>query len=72
MTKFVLFLIRLYHLSLSPSLGPHICRFTPSCSIYTYQAISKYGILQGSFLGLKRVLRCHPWHPGGFDPLPSH
>lgn len=46
-----------------------VCRFRPTCSAYTYQAISKYGILKGSFLGLKRIVRCHPWSQGGHDPL---
>lgn len=45
------------------------CRFQPSCSEYTYQAIKKYGILLGSWLGLKRILRCHPWSQGGLDPV---
>jgi len=45
------------------------CRFTPSCSEYTYQAIFKYGIIRGGFLGLKRIIRCHPWSKGGYDPL---
>jgi len=46
-----------------------ICRFSPTCSEYTYQAIEKYGILVGSWMGLKRILRCHPWGQGGYDPL---
>lgn len=46
------------------------CRFTPTCSEYTYQAIDRYGILYGSWLGAKRILKCHPWHDGGFDPIP--
>jgi hypothetical protein len=45
------------------------CRFTPTCSEYSYQAIDKYGILKGSILALKRILRCHPWSPGGYDPV---
>lgn len=47
-----------------------VCRFEPSCSEYTYQAIEKYGILQGGWMGLKRILRCHPWSGGGKDPIP--
>lgn len=46
-----------------------VCRFYPTCSEYTYQAIEKYGIAKGFFLGLKRIVRCHPWNKGGFDPL---
>jgi putative membrane protein insertion efficiency factor len=45
------------------------CRFQPTCSEYTYQAISRYGIIRGSFIGLKRIARCHPWSKGGYDPL---
>lgn len=48
-----------------------ICRFTPTCSAYTYEAVEKYGSLKGLFLGLKRIIRCHPWSKGGYDPLPS-
>lgn len=50
-------------------LTPATCRFTPTCSEYTKQAITKYGILKGGWLGLKRVCKCHPFHPGGYDPL---
>jgi hypothetical protein len=67
MRKLVLRLILIYQKYLpKPSLG---CRFSPTCSEYTYQAISKYGILHGGFLGFNRLLKCHPWHPGGNDPL---
>jgi putative membrane protein insertion efficiency factor len=64
-----LFLIRLYQKLISPML-PASCRFYPSCSEYTYQAIEKYGALRGGWLGVRRVSRCHPWNPGGFDPVP--
>jgi len=46
-----------------------VCRFTPTCSQYTYQAVEKYGVLKGLFLGLKRITRCHPFSKGGYDPL---
>ncbi len=49
---------------------PSSCRFEPSCSRYTEQAIQKYGLLRGSFMGAKRIGRCHPWNPGGYDPVP--
>ncbi|MCU0539207.1 MAG: membrane protein insertion efficiency factor YidD [Desulfobacterales bacterium] len=61
--------IRAYQLTLSPVLGP-ACRFYPSCSEYTLQAISRHGPTRGLLLGLKRLLRCHPFHPGGVDPVP--
>ena len=60
-------LIRLYKRALSPLLG-NVCRFEPSCSRYMIGALKKYGLLKGSYLGIRRVLRCHPWHPGGYDP----
>lgn len=63
------FLIRLYQWTVSPLLGPR-CRFYPSCSSYTLEAITRFGVLRGSWLGAKRLGRCHPWHPGGFDPVP--
>jgi uncharacterized protein len=61
-------LIRGYRRFISPMLPPS-CRFTPSCSLYTLEAIEKYGLLKGSFLGARRVLRCHPFSEGGFDPV---
>jgi putative membrane protein insertion efficiency factor len=69
MKKIILFLIRGYRKFISPLLG-HNCRFYPTCSVYTYEAIEKYGLLKGIFLGTKRLLRCHPFHPGGVDPVP--
>ena len=63
-------LIRLYRLLLSPWLGQH-CRFEPSCSSYALTAIRRYGAARGSWLAVKRLSRCHPWHAGGFDPVPD-
>jgi uncharacterized protein len=63
------FLIRLYQWTLSPLLGPR-CRFYPSCSNYALQAIQRFGVFHGSWLAVKRLACCHPWHPGGYDPVP--
>ncbi|NOX55844.1 MAG: membrane protein insertion efficiency factor YidD [Planctomycetes bacterium] len=60
-------LARLYQLFLSPIFGRQ-CRFYPSCSEYFIQAVRKYGAIRGTWRGLRRILRCHPWHPGGYDP----
>lgn len=68
--KVLLFLIRCYQVGISPLLGSH-CRFLPTCSVYTYEAIAKHGALKGIFLGVKRILKCHPFHPGGHDPVPE-
>jgi uncharacterized protein len=62
-------LIRLYQFFLSPWVGNH-CRFHPTCSEYASDAIVKYGSMRGSWLALRRLSRCHPWHPGGADPIP--
>ena len=64
-----MWLIRVYQKTVSRALPPS-CRFIPSCSEYTYQAIEKYGTIKGSWLGLKRVSRCHPLNTGGYDPIP--
>lgn len=69
MQKVILALIRGYQRFLSPLLGSN-CRYYPTCSHYTYEAIAKYGVAKGGRMGLRRIARCHPWHPGGFDPVP--
>ncbi len=63
-------LIRLYQLTLSPLLPPS-CRFTPSCSRYGYEAFQRHGFLKGGWLTVKRVVRCNPFNPGGYDPVPE-
>lgn len=59
--------VRLYQWLLSPLLG-HNCRYEPTCSAYFIEAVKKYGAVKGSFRGVLRICRCHPWHPGGYDP----
>jgi len=65
----VMGLVRAYQVTLAPYMFTQ-CRFTPTCSRYTYEAVERYGALKGSWLGARRILRCHPFHPGGFDPVP--
>ncbi|MDR2101806.1 MAG: membrane protein insertion efficiency factor YidD [Treponema sp.] len=67
--KGILLLIRFYQQALSPYL-PASCRYVPTCSAYAYEAVQKYGVFRGLFLAVKRILRCHPFHPGGYDPVP--
>jgi putative membrane protein insertion efficiency factor len=62
-------LIRGYQILLSPFIGNQ-CRFTPTCSHYARGAVEKYGALRGSWMAVRRISRCHPWHPGGHDPVP--
>ncbi len=61
-------LIRFYQLTISKALPP-TCRFTPSCSQYGYEAIEKYGLLKGGWMAIRRISRCHPFNPGGYDPV---
>ena len=70
MQALLMLLIKGYRYLLSPVL-PSQCRFEPSCSQYALQAVERHGSLRGSWLGLRRILRCHPWHPGGYDPIPE-
>jgi putative membrane protein insertion efficiency factor len=67
--RLLLLLIRVYQLTLSPLLG-RSCRFEPSCSRYAAACIDSHGALRGSYLSARRLLRCHPFHPGGYDPPP--
>jgi putative membrane protein insertion efficiency factor len=69
MRQLAALLIRLYQLGVSPLLGPR-CRFYPSCSQYAHEALLRFGLIRGGALAARRLLRCHPWHPGGFDPVP--
>ncbi len=69
MARILLLLLTVYRVALSPFLGRN-CRFFPSCSDYATEALSRHGSARGSWLTIKRITRCHPWHPGGFDPVP--
>jgi len=68
--RVVLFLLRLYQKYLSPLKGAPSCRFWPTCSQYAVEAVTKYGAAKGLWLALKRIVKCHPFHPGGHDPVP--
>lgn len=70
MQKILILLIGAYRYLISPFLGNN-CRFHPSCSCYAHQAIERFGAWQGSWMALRRLGRCHPWHEGGFDPVPE-
>lgn len=70
MRKLLILLIRAYQYLISPLLGPH-CRFYPTCSCYAHTAVERHGVIRGSWLALSRISKCHPWHPGGEDPVPE-
>jgi uncharacterized protein len=70
MKAFVLRLLRFYKRFISPYFPPS-CRFTPTCSDFAYLAIDRFGVVRGGWMGFKRVLRCNPLHPGGYDPVPG-
>ncbi|HOB62045.1 MAG TPA: membrane protein insertion efficiency factor YidD [Candidatus Competibacteraceae bacterium] len=70
MRTLLIALIRVYQWLISPLLGNH-CRFYPSCSQYACEAIELHGAVRGGWLAVRRLLRCHPWHPGGVDPVPE-
>lgn len=67
--RFILLLLGIYQKWISPMKRQPSCRFYPTCSQYAVEAVSKYGAIKGSWLAMKRLLKCHPFHPGGFDPL---
>lgn len=69
MNRLLIALLRGYQYAISPLLGAR-CRFLPSCSEYAVEALQRHGFVRGSWLATRRVLRCHPWHPGGYDPVP--
>ena len=68
MKEFLVFLVKFYRKSISPLKRP-CCRFYPSCSQYTLEALEKYGVLKGGFMAIKRILRCNPFNKGGYDPV---
>lgn len=70
MRRLVTALIRFYQVAVSPLKGGPTCRFYPSCSAYAIEAVERHGVLRGGYLSLRRVAKCHPLHPGGYDPVP--
>ena len=70
MKRAVLLLLSFYKRAISPYL-PSACRYTPTCSVYCYEAIDRWGLWYGGIMGIKRILRCHPFHEGGYDPVPD-
>ena len=70
MKRALILLVKCYRYAISPFMAP-CCRFHPTCSSYALEAIDRHGALKGSYYAVLRVLRCHPWHPGGYDPVPQ-
>ena len=71
MRQILIALIKLYRYAISPYLAPS-CRYTPTCSSYAIEAVQRFGILRGSWLAIRRIGRCHPWHEAGYDPVPDN
>ncbi len=69
LSKPLIWIVRAYQLAISPLLPPS-CRFYPSCSCYAIEALQRHGAFKGTWLAVRRIARCHPWHPGGHDPVP--
>lgn len=70
MRNILVFLVRIYRRAMSPLLPPS-CIYTPTCSAYAEEALIKHGAFRGTIISIKRILRCHPWHTGGYDPVPE-
>ena len=70
MKQVLIFFVRIYRKYISPLKGRPTCRYFPTCSQYAIEALEKYGAVKGSYLALRRILRCHPFHKGGYDPVP--
>lgn len=71
MRQILIALIKLYRYALSPYLAPS-CRYTPTCSSYAIEAVQRFGIFRGSWMAMRRISRCHPWHAAGYDPVPDN
>ena len=71
MRQILIALIKLYRYALSPYLAPS-CRYTPTCSSYAIEAVERYGPFRGSWMAIRRISRCHPWHEAGYDPVPDN
>jgi putative membrane protein insertion efficiency factor len=69
MRRIIIGLIRFYQYAISP-MRPPTCRYFPTCSVYAVEAVEKYGAMRGGWMALRRVMRCHPWNDGGYDPVP--